>query len=79
FFGGVCLRYVAYPDPEAVIDPKEAGLIPKDTAKIGAARAFAEVFEHGPKIELDHQLAYYARKHDEAKVQYELILSGAYL
>ncbi|TFK64860.1 hypothetical protein BDN72DRAFT_774082 [Pluteus cervinus] len=87
FLEGVCLRYVAYPDLDAVVDSKEVLAIPKEVAEVGAAKAFAAVFEHGPKIELDHHLVYHAHyelgrllacqsKHDEAKAQFELVLSG---
>ncbi|KAI6022958.1 outer membrane protein Iml2/Tetratricopeptide repeat protein 39 [Pisolithus microcarpus] len=52
-----------------------------------AELAFKAVFEHGPKIELDHYLVYYAHfeygrllarsgKKDEARTHFDLVLSG---
>ncbi|KIM37750.1 hypothetical protein M413DRAFT_448267 [Hebeloma cylindrosporum] len=97
FLRGVCMRYVAYPDPDAELDPSEdiALLIPQRKASGAAEAAFRAVFEHGPKIELDHHLVYHA--HYElgrllansssssssntaaAQEQFDLILSGKYL
>jgi hypothetical protein len=56
------MRYVAYPDPDAELNPSEdiALLIPKRKAAAAAEIAFRAVFEHGPKIELDHHLVYHA-------------------
>ncbi|KAJ7094894.1 hypothetical protein C8R43DRAFT_852355, partial [Mycena crocata] len=61
FLEGVCLRYVAFPDPDAVLDPTEVPHVPQAEAAAGAKAAFEAVFEHGPKIELDHHLVYHAR------------------
>jgi hypothetical protein len=33
----------------------------RDEAAAGAKAAFEAVFEHGPKIELDHHLVYHSR------------------
>ncbi|RDB18771.1 Tetratricopeptide repeat protein 39B [Hypsizygus marmoreus] len=90
FLEGVCLRYVAYPDPDAVPDPTDSALsgdISKEDAEKGALRAFKSVFEYGPRIELDHHLVYHAHyelgrllacQGDEegAKHEFELVLSG---
>ncbi|KAG5640665.1 hypothetical protein DXG03_007602 [Asterophora parasitica] len=90
FLEGVCLRFIAYPDPDAVLDPNEVVDIPKADAEKGAAEAFRAVFEYGPKIELDHHLVYHAHfelgrllacqgKVEEAKNEFELVISGKYL
>ncbi|KAF8659477.1 hypothetical protein AX16_001844 [Volvariella volvacea WC 439] len=60
FLEGVCLRYVAYPDPDAVLDPNEVISILREEAANGATKAFQDVFEYGPKIELDHHIVYHA-------------------
>ncbi|KAF7427802.1 hypothetical protein PC9H_007018 [Pleurotus ostreatus] len=60
FLEGVCLRYVAYPDPDAALDPAEVPSIPKEEAEKAATQAFETVFENGMKIELDHYLVYHA-------------------
>ncbi|KAG8909024.1 hypothetical protein FRB99_000127 [Tulasnella sp. 403] len=63
---GVCLRYVAFPDPEAVESEEEAKEV---MLKMGMGveemtdKAFEQlkwVVENGPKIELDHQYVYCA-------------------
>lgn len=90
FLEGVCLRYVAYPDPDAVLDPEERVAMEKEEAEKGAEMAFRAVLEHGPKIELDHHLVYHAHyelgrllanqgKVDAAKKEFELVISGKYL
>ncbi|KAJ7200809.1 hypothetical protein GGX14DRAFT_371842, partial [Mycena pura] len=61
FLEGVCLRYIAFPDPDTVLDPKETPSVSRDEAAEGAKVAFLAVFENGPKIELDHHLVYHAR------------------
>ncbi|TFK53849.1 hypothetical protein OE88DRAFT_1654178 [Heliocybe sulcata] len=88
FLEGVCWRYVAHPDPDAIVEDVEGemGLMQEEAEK-RAKEAFAAVFEHGPKIELDHYLVFYS--HYEfgrllfcagdkagAKHQFELVLSG---
>jgi hypothetical protein len=35
----------------------------KDAAEHMAKEAFNTIFEHGPKIQLDHHLVYYARSY----------------
>lgn len=90
FLEGVCLRFVAYPDLDATLDPQENVGITTEEAVEGADAAFRAVLEYGPKIELDHHLVYYAHyelgrllacqgKVDEAKIEFELVLSGKYL
>uniref|UniRef100_A0A0W0FP07 Uncharacterized protein n=1 Tax=Moniliophthora roreri TaxID=221103 RepID=A0A0W0FP07_MONRR len=92
FLEGVCLRYVAYPDPDAQLDEVEdmSLSIPKEEAEKAAVKAFQFVFDNGPKIELDHHLVYHAHyelgrllvcQGDEegGKKQLELVLSGKYL
>ncbi|KAF8867713.1 hypothetical protein CPB84DRAFT_1859129 [Gymnopilus junonius] len=96
FLRGVCMRYVAYPDPDAEIDVADTlptpGLasISKEEAEREAGASFKAVFEHGPKIELDHQLVYHAHYElgrllacqggpshlPQAKYEFELVLSG---
>ncbi|CAK5267930.1 unnamed protein product [Mycena citricolor] len=90
FLEGVCLRYVAYPDPDAIRDPAETPLMTRDEAAAGSKRAFEAVFEHGPKIELDHWIVYHAHyeygrllacmdNESEARTHLELVMSGKYL
>ncbi|KAG2006390.1 Inclusion body clearance protein IML2 [Coprinopsis cinerea AmutBmut pab1-1] len=90
FLQGVCLRYVAYPDQDAEIDPNEKLDITKEDAERRAEQAFRAVFEHGPKIEFDHHIVYHAHyelgrllacqgKVDEARHEFELVLSGKHL
>ncbi|KAL0575364.1 hypothetical protein V5O48_006615 [Marasmius crinis-equi] len=90
FLEGVCLRYIAYPDPDAELEADEEVGIPKDEAEKGALEAFKFVFEHGPQIELDHHLVYHAHYElgrllvsqgdvEGGKKHYEMILSGRYL
>ncbi|KAI6104952.1 hypothetical protein EDD16DRAFT_242267 [Pisolithus croceorrhizus] len=87
FLEGVCWRYVAYPDPDADLDENTKLLVAIDDARRRAELAFKAVFEHGPKIELDHYLVYYAHfeygrllarsgKKDEARTHFDLVLSG---
>lgn len=90
FLEGVCLRYVAHPDPDAVLDPLENVSIPKDQALQRSLAAFRAVMDFGPRIELDHHLVYHAHyelgrllacegKLEEAKSHFDLVLSGKYL
>ncbi|KAJ3720521.1 hypothetical protein C8R42DRAFT_696791 [Lentinula raphanica] len=87
---GVCKRYLAYPDPDAELDPKESPMISQDQAAKEAKAAFHAVFEHGPRIEFDHQLVY--QSHYElgrllacqddtagATKHFDLVLSGKHL
>ncbi|KAL0953074.1 hypothetical protein HGRIS_007274 [Hohenbuehelia grisea] len=90
FLEGVCLRYVAYPDPDAQLDPDEVVSIPKEQAVQGSISAFEVVFEHASKIDLDHYLVYYAHyelgrvlacngDEEGAIKHFDLILSGKVL
>ncbi|KAJ7506158.1 hypothetical protein B0H11DRAFT_2186288 [Mycena galericulata] len=90
FLEGVCLRYVAFPDPDAVLDPAEVVGMSRDEAAQGARAAFEAVFTSGPKIELDHHLVYHSHYElgrllaclgdvTEARRHFELVLSGKYL
>ncbi|CAL1697497.1 unnamed protein product [Somion occarium] len=87
FLRGVCLRYVAYPEPDAVIDPEEKLPISKADAVAQATTSFQLIFTHGPKIELDHFIVYFAHfelgrllacKGDKegARTHLELVISG---
>ncbi|EGO03118.1 hypothetical protein SERLA73DRAFT_176637 [Serpula lacrymans var. lacrymans S7.3] len=87
FLEGVCLRYVAYPDPDAVLDPREEAGISTENARIRAVAALESVFSNGHKVELDHHLIYHAHFEygrllarsgdiDGARTQFDLILSG---
>ncbi|KAG9041116.1 hypothetical protein FS837_012722, partial [Tulasnella sp. UAMH 9824] len=61
---GVCLRYVAYPNLEAVESEEEKKAVEakmsKEEASKKAEESFKWVIENGTKIELDHQLVYAA-------------------
>ncbi|KIM74729.1 hypothetical protein PILCRDRAFT_827932 [Piloderma croceum F 1598] len=87
FLEGVCCRYIAYPDPDAIVDQNDNCLISKTEAVARAKAAFEVVFTNGPKIELEHHLVYHAhyelgrllsREGDEeaARTQFDLVLSG---
>ncbi|KIJ35467.1 hypothetical protein M422DRAFT_129340, partial [Sphaerobolus stellatus SS14] len=60
FLKGVCLRYTAYPDSEAVLDPNEVPSIPQEEASSKAEEAFRALIADGPKVSLDHHLVYHA-------------------
>ncbi|KAJ7747850.1 hypothetical protein B0H16DRAFT_1554834 [Mycena metata] len=90
FLEGVCLRYVAFPDPDAVLDPEEVPSMSRNDAAAASKTAFEAVFENGPKIELDHHIVYHAHYElgrlvacldDQAgaRTQFDLVLSGKYL
>ena len=55
------LSFFLAQDPEAELDPAEIVTISQDEAAKTAEASFRSVFEHGPKIELDHYLVYYTR------------------
>ncbi|KAL1743719.1 hypothetical protein HDZ31DRAFT_83230 [Schizophyllum fasciatum] len=87
FLEGVCLRYIAFPDPDALRDPEEPTGPAMPDAGAHAAAAFQQVFEFGPRIELDHHIVYHAHyeygrllacQGDKAgaHAQFELVLSG---
>jgi len=90
FLQGVCLRYVAHPDPDAEVDPAERLAIGKADAEKRAEAAFRDVLAHGPRIELDHQIVYQTHyelgrllacqgRTEDARKEFELVLSGQYL
>ncbi|GJJ13980.1 hypothetical protein Clacol_008237 [Clathrus columnatus] len=60
FLKGVCLRYVAYPDPDAVLDPNEPSLMPQKEAANVAEKVLRQLIADGPQIRLDHHLVYHA-------------------
>lgn len=62
FLRGLCLRFIAYPDPDAVPDPTETLAISQAEAEKGALEALQAVFDTGPKVVYDHHLVYYARE-----------------
>ncbi|KAJ4474283.1 hypothetical protein J3R30DRAFT_3778229 [Lentinula aciculospora] len=87
---GVCKRYVAYPDPDAEVDSGQVSNVPQDQVARESEAAFYGVFEHGPKIEFDHQLVYQAHYElgrllacqDDiagATKHFDLVLSGKHL
>lgn len=87
FLEGVCWRFVAYPDPDAELEPDEKIPFSPEDARTYSERAFRAVFEHGPNIELDHYIVYYAHfeygrllarsgDKDGAKTQFDLVMSG---
>ncbi|KII83697.1 hypothetical protein PLICRDRAFT_180049 [Plicaturopsis crispa FD-325 SS-3] len=87
FLEGVCYRYVAYPDPDAILDPDERLAVPREDAVKRATDAFKFVFAHGPEIHFEHYLVYHAHyeygrllacegDHEGARTQLDLVLSG---
>ncbi|KAH9900726.1 hypothetical protein C8Q73DRAFT_675481 [Cubamyces lactineus] len=89
FLKGVCLRYVAHPDPDAVLDAADEVAVKEGRAEAekGAQEAFQAVFDLGPKIMYDHYLVYYAHYEyarllacqgdkETARIHLELVLSG---
>jgi len=87
FLEGVATRFVAYPDPDAVLDPEEKLSISQTDAQVRSIAAFQEVFKHGTKIELDHFLVYFTHfeygrllactgDKERARSHFEIVLSG---
>ncbi|THU87395.1 hypothetical protein K435DRAFT_782464 [Dendrothele bispora CBS 962.96] len=87
FLEGICLRYIAYPDPDAELD---LSAMSQEEADKASEEAFNAVLKNGPMIELDHFLVYnahyelgrlYACRGDTtaAKMHFDLVLSGKYL
>ncbi|KIM66408.1 hypothetical protein SCLCIDRAFT_1211163 [Scleroderma citrinum Foug A] len=87
FLEGVCWQYLTYPNPDAELDESERNPVPIEDARRRAEGAFQAVFEHGPKIELDHYLVYYSHfecgrflassgMKDEARKQFDKVISG---
>ncbi|KAH9976889.1 hypothetical protein BGW80DRAFT_1436138 [Lactifluus volemus] len=84
---GACLRYIAYPDPDALLDPDEVVPIPQEEAAHRSGAAFRAVFENGPNIELEHHIVYHSHYEygrllacmgdkEGARAQFDLVLSG---
>jgi len=87
FLKGVCLRYMAYPDPDAELDPNETRAMPQTEAASKAEEVLRRVIADGPKIQLDHYLVYHAHyelgrllackgNKEEARKHLDLIFSG---
>ncbi|KAG2137023.1 hypothetical protein DEU56DRAFT_736904 [Suillus clintonianus] len=87
FLEGVCWRFVAYPDPDAELEPDEKIPFSPEDARAYSEGAFRAVFEHGPNIELDHYIVYFAHfeygrllarsgDKDGARTQFNLVMSG---
>ncbi|KAI0049076.1 hypothetical protein FA95DRAFT_1489914 [Auriscalpium vulgare] len=90
FLEAVCLRYIAYPDPDALLDPAEMVTISQEDAAAQSIEAFESVFANGQKIELDHYIVYYAHfeygrllackgDQDGARKHLDLVFSGKHL
>ncbi|KAK7451747.1 hypothetical protein VKT23_012426 [Stygiomarasmius scandens] len=90
FLEGICMRYIAYPDPDAELDPSEEPTMSQEEADKASEDAFNAVLKNGPMIELDHYLVYNAHYElgrlyacrgntDTAKMHFDLVLSGKYL
>ena len=64
FLKGICLRYAAYPDPDAVLEDAELRAVEegREEAGRGAKECFEAVFRDGPKVVYDHYLVYFARE-----------------
>ncbi|KAG2356007.1 hypothetical protein BDR07DRAFT_1492428 [Suillus spraguei] len=84
----VCLaRFLEASDPDAELEPDEKIPFSPEDARTYSERAFRAVFEHGPDIELDHYVVYYAHfeygrlrarsgDKDGARTQFDLVMSG---
>ncbi|PWN42672.1 hypothetical protein IE81DRAFT_289951 [Ceraceosorus guamensis] len=86
FLRGVVLRYIAYPEKHARVDPAESP-IPIAEADKQCEISLRKVIDEGHKISLDHYLVYFAhyelgRLHacrgqvDQARDQFNLIMNG---
>ncbi|KII86100.1 hypothetical protein PLICRDRAFT_56563 [Plicaturopsis crispa FD-325 SS-3] len=87
FLEGVCMRYIAYTDADAVVDPAEDIGITQSLASTRAQRAFNAVIQHAESIKLDHYIIYHAHyelgrlyacmgKDVKAREHFDLVLSG---
>ncbi|THG95455.1 hypothetical protein EW026_g6202 [Hermanssonia centrifuga] len=87
FLEGICLRYIAYPDPDAVVDLSEEPAVLRTNAESRAIAAFEAVISNNANIQFDHYLVYYthyelgrllACKGDKegARSHLELVMSG---
>ncbi|KAF7799194.1 hypothetical protein EIP86_010425 [Pleurotus ostreatoroseus] len=63
FLEGICLRYIAYPDPDAVVDLSKEPAAVRADAETRAAAAFQAVIADAANIQHDHYLLYYSRAH----------------
>ncbi|KAI0032001.1 hypothetical protein K488DRAFT_50862 [Vararia minispora EC-137] len=90
FLEGMCLRFLAYEDAEALVEPDVPMPMPVEEATARARAAFEAVFADGTRIELDHYLVYFAHfeygrllarsgEKERAREQLELVYSGKYL
>lgn len=86
FLRGVTLRYIAYPEAHAKVQPKESP-IPKEEASEQADISLNNVIEASHRLALDHYICYFAHyelgrlranqgRKDEARTQFNLIMSG---
>lgn len=89
FLRGVALRFVAYPEPHALVRlPSEDAIGPIDEITADAKQSFKKVFEHGNKLdEVDRYLVYFAHyengrllammgKDELAKHEFKSVMSG---
>jgi len=87
FLEGICLRYVAYPDPDAVVDAAETPSDERQSAEKRAQAAFEAVLADNAHIQYDHFLIYYAHYElgrllackgdiENARKHLELVMSG---
>lgn len=85
FLRGVCLKFIACPEPHTKVRPRESP-IPEDEAAEQAEISFKTVIEHGHQLRLDHWIVYFAHyelgrlyggrgRVAEAKEQLNLVLS----
>ncbi|UZJ52370.1 hypothetical protein CBS101457_001690 [Exobasidium rhododendri] len=86
FLRGVTLRYIAYPEKHAKVDPEQSP-IPVQEAAEQAEISLRNVIDSSHRLSLDHYLCYFAHyelgrlranqgKTEEAKEEFNLILSG---
>jgi hypothetical protein len=89
FLRGVALRFVAYPEPHALVRlPAEDAIGPINEICIDAKSSFSKVLEHGKKLDfVDRYLVYFAHyelgrlyhvqgRLDQAKLEFKAVLSG---
>ncbi|KAF8512083.1 hypothetical protein BU17DRAFT_54238 [Hysterangium stoloniferum] len=87
FLKGVCLRYIAYPDPDAELDTDEAPPMPQEEAAAVSEKELRQVIADGVHIALDHHLVYHAHyelgrllackgEEREARNHLDLVYSG---
>ncbi|KZV62664.1 hypothetical protein PENSPDRAFT_591100 [Peniophora sp. CONT] len=91
YLEGVCMRFIAYPDGDAVVDTAQEISGPSvDQAAARGRAAFEAIFANGTKIELDHYLVYFAHfeygrllarggDKEKAKEQLDAVFSGRHL